>query len=108
MGFYEGITDIVTKPYVGAKKEGTLGFVKGVGKGSMNMVAKPGSGECHPLVTILKLVLKYNLAMFGLFAYPAQGVYKSMKSIGKNSVEDIVRTAKLASLERYKTSLGKR
>jgi hypothetical protein len=44
-GFYEGITDIITKPVVGAKKEGTLGFVKGLGKGSMNMVAKPGSGK---------------------------------------------------------------
>ena len=44
-GFYEGLTDIVTKPRDGAKKEGALGFMKGVGKGSLNMVTKPGSGE---------------------------------------------------------------
>lgn len=43
-GFYEGITDIVAKPRAGAKKEGALGFVKGVGIGSMNLVTKPGSG----------------------------------------------------------------
>ncbi|CAI6321577.1 unnamed protein product [Periconia digitata] len=88
MGFYEGVTDIVTKPYVGAKKEGTLGFVKGVGKGSLNMVAKPGS------------------AMFGLLAYPAQGIYKSVKSFGKNTITDLVRTEKLASFERYNSSQG--
>lgn len=29
----------------GAKEEGALGFFKGVGKGSLNMVAKPGSGK---------------------------------------------------------------
>lgn len=44
-GFYEGITDIVTKPRDGAKKEGAVGFMKDVGKGSLNMVTKPGSGE---------------------------------------------------------------
>jgi sterol 3beta-glucosyltransferase len=45
VGFYEGVTDIVTKPIKGAKEEGTLGFFKGVGKGSLNLVAKPGSGK---------------------------------------------------------------
>jgi hypothetical protein len=39
------MTDIVTKPMKGAKEEGALGFFKGVGKGSLNMVAKPGSGR---------------------------------------------------------------
>ncbi|KAH8707657.1 hypothetical protein GQ44DRAFT_816275 [Phaeosphaeriaceae sp. PMI808] len=82
-GFYEGVTDIVSKPYAGAKKEGTISFMKGVGKGPMNMVTKPGS------------------AMFGLFAYPAQGIYKSMKSLRKSTITDIVRAGKLASFERY-------
>ncbi|KAF9730998.1 hypothetical protein PMIN03_007952 [Paraphaeosphaeria minitans] len=86
-GFYEGITDIVIKPYAGAKKEGALGFMKGVGKGSLNMVAKPGS------------------AMFGLLAYPAQGVYKSIKSLKKSPVTDAVRAGKLANYERYNDAL---
>ncbi|PVI03303.1 glycosyltransferase family 1 protein [Periconia macrospinosa] len=89
-GFYEGITDIVTKPYAGAKKEGALGFMKGLGKGSMNMVTKPGS------------------AMFGLVAYPAQGIYKSMKTLRKSTVESTVRSGKLASLERCNPSLRAR
>lgn len=61
-GFYDGITGIITRPIVEAKRGGTLGFFKGVGQGSLGMVTKPGS------------------AMFGLFAYPAQGVYKSAKA----------------------------
>jgi hypothetical protein len=44
IGFYEGITDIVTQPMKGAKNEGAVGFMKGIGKGSMNMITKPGSG----------------------------------------------------------------
>ncbi|KAF2203330.1 UDP-Glycosyltransferase/glycogen phosphorylase [Delitschia confertaspora ATCC 74209] len=33
LGFYEGITGLVMDPVRGAKKEGGVGFVKGVGKG---------------------------------------------------------------------------
>jgi len=43
-GFYEGITGVITQPLEGAKNDGTLGFLKGLGKGSMGLVAKPGSG----------------------------------------------------------------
>ncbi|KAM0635950.1 hypothetical protein ACHAPW_000985 [Verticillium nonalfalfae] len=42
-GFYAGITGVVTKPLEGAKKEGAFGFFKGVGKGSMGLVTRPGS-----------------------------------------------------------------
>ncbi|XP_014556216.1 glycosyltransferase family 1 protein [Bipolaris victoriae FI3] len=77
-GFYEGITDIVTKPRDGAKKEGAVGFMKGVGKGSLNMVTKPGS------------------AMFGLMAYPAQGIYKSIKSCNKSTVPNKIQAEKIA------------
>ncbi|KAF5712393.1 sterol glucosyltransferase [Fusarium mundagurra] len=80
VGFYEGITDIVTKPMKGAKEEGTLGFFKGVGKGSLNMVTKPGS------------------AMFGLLAYPAQGVYKSVQSMKTNKARDAVAAGRVESL----------
>lgn len=29
----------------GAKEEGTMGFMKGLGKGTVDIVTKPGSGE---------------------------------------------------------------
>ena len=45
LGFYNGITGLVTEPYKGAKDEGTLGFCKGVGKGSLGLVSKSGTGK---------------------------------------------------------------
>ncbi|KKA30686.1 hypothetical protein TD95_004632 [Thielaviopsis punctulata] len=80
VGMYEGITDIVTKPVQGAKKEGALGFIKGVGKGSVNMVVKPYS------------------AMFGLLAYPSQGVYQSVKSMRQSSLRHSIEAGRAALL----------
>lgn len=44
-GMGEGLTDIFTEPYRGGKKEGALGVVKGVGKGSVTMLTKTSYGE---------------------------------------------------------------
>lgn len=44
-GIAEGFADIVVEPYKGGKKEGALGVVKGVGKGSLGFLAKTGSGK---------------------------------------------------------------
>ncbi|RGP74453.1 hypothetical protein FLONG3_6012 [Fusarium longipes] len=79
-GFYEGITNIVTKPMKGAKEEGTLGFFKGLSKGSLDMVTKPGS------------------AMFGLLAYPAQGIYKSAKSQQRRKVKRSLENGRTATM----------
>eukprot|EP00850_Spirogloea_muscicola_P012926 SM000085S23276 [mRNA] locus=s85:540482:567052:+ [translate_table: standard] len=43
-GFYEGITGLVTNPVAGFEHEGTVGCVKGVGKGMAGLVVKPASG----------------------------------------------------------------
>ena len=43
-GMSEGLTDIFTKPYKGAKEEGTFGALKGFGKGTSSLVTKTGSG----------------------------------------------------------------
>ncbi|KAK6858737.1 hypothetical protein PG995_005301 [Apiospora arundinis] len=43
-GFYHGLTGIVTQPYKGAKEEGAMGFLKGAGKGTAGLFAKPGAG----------------------------------------------------------------
>lgn len=58
----DSLSGFVTKPYKGAKEEGLLGFSKGVAKGSLGLITGPGS------------------AMFGLFAYPFLGMYKSMET----------------------------
>jgi hypothetical protein len=46
-GMGEGLSDIFVQPYKGAQKEGTLGAVKGVGKGTVSLITKTGSGK-HP------------------------------------------------------------
>lgn len=61
-GFYEGITDIVVKPYQGAQREGFKGAAKGVGKGLVSMTTKTGAG------------------MFGLMGYTGAGIAKSLRN----------------------------
>lgn len=82
-GFYQGITGFVTQPYKGAKEEGALGFLKGAGKGSIGLFAKPGSGTLilsRYAQNILDFMTDNGSAMFGLMAYPAQGIYRSIKA----------------------------
>lgn len=61
-GFYEGITDIVVKPYQGGQKEGAKGVAKGIGKGLVSMTTKTGAG------------------MFGLMGYTGAGIAKSLRN----------------------------
>ncbi|KAF7889829.1 uncharacterized protein EAF02_002244 [Botrytis sinoallii] len=68
-GFYDGITGIVTQPMQGAKKDGALGFAKGLAKGTVGLITKPGA------------------AMFGLMAYPAMGLYKSINDMGLSTAQ---------------------
>ncbi|TEY61488.1 hypothetical protein BOTCAL_0168g00210 [Botryotinia calthae] len=68
-GFYDGITGIITQPMQGAKKDGALGFAKGLAKGTVGLITKPGA------------------AMFGLMAYPAMGLYKSINEMGLSTAQ---------------------
>lgn len=40
----DGITGIIAEPRAGAKQEGEIGFVKGLGRGLVGLVAKPAAG----------------------------------------------------------------
>jgi hypothetical protein len=60
-GLYDGFTGLVTQPYNGTKKEGVVGFGKGVGKG------------------LGGLVLKTSAAAFGLTGYTLKGVEKQFE-----------------------------
>ena len=42
---YDGLSVVLTQPYHGAKEEGDLGFVKGIGKGIVGVITKPGADE---------------------------------------------------------------
>ncbi|KAM6525894.1 hypothetical protein FALCPG4_011426 [Fusarium falciforme] len=80
-GFYHGVAGMVTKPYDGAKAEGTKGFLKGIGKGFVDLTTKPGA------------------AMFGIVAYPAEGIYKSIKAKTQKSIRSQLEAKRRALLE---------
>ncbi|OQE69651.1 hypothetical protein PENNAL_c0130G04309 [Penicillium nalgiovense] len=90
-GFADGITGFVTTPYREAKKNGAAGFLKGFAKGSVEIFTKPGA-ECpcsyaNPVP---------SQAIFGLMAYPAMGVYASLKQQGLNSTQAVVLESQVA------------
>ena len=60
LGIYDGVTGLVLQPYHGAKENGTLGFVQGLGKG------------------IGGFVLKDLAAIFGPVGYTLKGVHKEL------------------------------
>ncbi|RSL41506.1 hypothetical protein CEP53_012720 [Fusarium sp. AF-6] len=74
-GFIDGLSDIVTEPYNGAKKEGALGAFKGLGKGAMSLVTKSGAG------------------MFGVLAYPSAGISKSLRTAVHSSTRKAIAQA---------------
>lgn len=59
-GVYDGVTGLVKQPYDGARQNGALGFVQGVGKG------------------IGGFVLKDLAAIIGPFGYTLKGVHKEL------------------------------
>jgi hypothetical protein len=61
-GFADGLSDIVVKPYQGAREEGWKGATKGLGKGMAGMATKTGAG------------------MFGLWGYTSAGIAKSLRT----------------------------
>ncbi|GAB7364733.1 hypothetical protein MBLNU230_g5532t1 [Neophaeotheca triangularis] len=78
LGFYDGISGLVTQPMRGAQKEGAAGFIKGIGKGIGGVALKPGA------------------AIFGLPAYHMKGVYKELQSVFGSSVNNYIIAARTA------------
>jgi hypothetical protein len=60
-GLYDGVTGLVTQPYFGTKKDGVVGFGKGVGRGFGG------------------LVFKTSAAAFGITGYTLKGVEKQFE-----------------------------
>lgn len=77
-GFIDGLSDVVVQPYMGARKDGAVGAVKGFGKGVASLATKSGAG------------------MFGVFAYPSAGISKSLRAVVHS------RTRKEIALQRHK------
>lgn len=60
-GMYDGFSDLFVKPYEDAKKDGAVGFAKGLGKGILGFTSKTAS------------------ATVGIVAYPGEGICKSIR-----------------------------
>ncbi|RDW64603.1 hypothetical protein BP6252_10254 [Coleophoma cylindrospora] len=71
-GIAEGMADIFVEPYKGARKEGVVGAVKGVGKGSLGFLTRTGA------------------AGLGLVAYTGQGVYKSVHNASHAGTKHLI------------------
>ncbi|KAL1962950.1 hypothetical protein VTN77DRAFT_9046 [Rasamsonia byssochlamydoides] len=72
LGFYDGITGIVTQPIRGAKKDGVGGFFKGIGKGLGGAILKPGA------------------AIWGIPAYSFKGVYEEVQKYFGSSLQSYI------------------
>ncbi|KAJ2898613.1 hypothetical protein MKZ38_003810 [Zalerion maritima] len=80
-GMTSGVTGMVMQPYHGGKEEGAVGAMKGVGKGMLGMTTKMGS------------------AGLGLFAYSAQGAYKSLRNAARSDTRNAIVAARLVEGE---------
>jgi len=76
MGLVGGLADLVVQPYKGGRNEGAVGVLKGVGKGTVGLVSKVGGGT------------------FGFWAYPLQGIARSMSKLSHTTTEESVKIAK--------------
>lgn len=75
---YDGIAGIVTDPYKGAKKEGGVGFVKGVGRGIFSMPWRIMGGA------------------FSIPAYAMKGLYQEMLKDKGANVQNYIIAARIS------------
>ncbi|KAH8821983.1 putative glucosyl/glucuronosyl transferase [Xylogone sp. PMI_703] len=77
-GWYDGVTGLFTQPWKGAQKEGTSGFIKGIGKGIGGFATKPGA------------------ALFGIPGYFMKGVHKEVQKLFGSNVQDYIVASRVA------------
>lgn len=75
-GIYDGVTGLWLQPYRGAKENGAVGFVQGVGKGFGGFI------------------LKDLAAIIGPFGYTLKGVHKELVKSKKQKLTHFIRDAK--------------
>lgn len=75
-GLGEGLVDLFVQPYKGVKEDGAKGFVMGVGKGALGTVTKIGAGG------------------LGLWAYPAQGAWLSVRDATHQGTKKTILSAR--------------
>lgn len=79
-GIYDGVTGVVVQPYTGARDNGVIGFIKGVGMG------------------LTGFVLKDLAAIIGPFGYTLKGIHKELGK--KNQPTHFIRKARIRQGQR--------
>jgi hypothetical protein len=74
-GVYDGVTGIIAQPYTGARRDGAVGFFKGVGMG------------------LTGFILKDLAAIIGPFGYTLKGIHKELGK--KNQPTHFIRKARI-------------
>lgn len=96
-GVVDGLGGLFILPYKGAKQQGAVGAVKGVGKGVVGLSSKLFTG-----MPILFLLRRYDTdedgftATIGSATYPLQGIYKSIWRLANSKVRRAIQQARLA------------
>lgn len=78
LGWYDGVTGLVTQPWKGAQKDGAVGFVKGIGKGMGGFVAKSGAGSV------------------GILGYTMKGLHKEVQLLFASNVDSHIAASRTA------------
>ena len=79
-GVYDGFSGLVVQPYTGARDHGTMGFIKGVGRG------------------LTGFVLKDLAALFGPFGYTLKGMHKEI--LKEKQPTNFIRKARIVQGQR--------
>ncbi|KAH7397749.1 hypothetical protein BKA64DRAFT_623727 [Cadophora sp. MPI-SDFR-AT-0126] len=87
-GIYDGVTGLVTQPYTGARDNGPVGFVKGLGMG------------------LTGFVLKDLAAIVGPFGYTFKGIHKELQK--DNQPTHFIRKARIMEGQRDLHALGEK
>ena len=77
-GWYDGITGLFTQPWKGAQKQGTSGFLKGIGKGVGGFATKPSA------------------ALFGIPGHFMKGVQKEVHKAFRGNVQNYIVASRTA------------
>ncbi|KAI1384211.1 glycosyltransferase family 1 protein [Hypoxylon trugodes] len=78
LGFYDGITGLVTQPLRGAEKDGGVGVLKGFGKGIGGLVLKPAA------------------AIWSIPAYTMQGVHAEIRTMFAQSAQKYIISSRVS------------
>lgn len=78
LGFYDGVTGLFTQPWKGARKEGAIGFVKGIARGIGGFLTKPTAG------------------LFGIPGYIMKGVHKEVQQLFGSNVQNYIIASRAA------------